>query len=836
MAPDDFRTRAGRSARSARRPSQRRGGQPLRLEALEDRDLMAGDLALGFDVNGTATFDFGLPNGGFAFDAVTDVAVQADGKIVAVGSVDPGGGRRGGNRDFAVLRLNPNGTLDTTFTGDGMEVYALDRVNNSIDEATSVAIDGMGRIVVGGSAQTADANDFAAIRLLADGTLDTSFGGAGDGIATLDLAVVFGGSEDVAADMIIDNAGRIVFGGTASRFLAIGRLTPDGLLDTSFGQDFANDGVADGLALFGVLPGQDSRFNDTVAAIAADSNDDYYLAGELRQVDDVGPSPPPGMLNDPTAPSLILKFDTDGGSTSLTQNPLDASFGNGGVQLVEFARTGFSRAGDLLIDEVNGDLYLGASVQRFDTGTDFAVARLDLATGVLDTTYGGQGGDNAGTVTFDFGMPDDGPFANPAGTDSFAQLEALALDAGGRIVAAGSAFNFEQAAVARLNVDGTLDPTFGAGGKTSFVYPTLAERDARLTNTARAVALTPEGDVVVGGSARTTGGIEFAVAKLNGSGVQASGFAGELAFFRDGEFFFDVDRDGAVDATYRFGAAGDEGLVGDWNGDGLLDLATFNAGVFSFDFNRNGEADQTFAFGGAGDRAFLVDFNGDGVLDPVVYNTTSGPESLWMIDLNRDGAADFTQAFGIPGDRPFIGDFDGNETLDLGVFRQGPTFMQFFFDTANDGGAAEDEIWFGVPGDEPFLGDIDGDGRLDPGVFRFNPAIDGGVNQYFFDTARDGGVAEAEVWLRGAAPGDDAVFVPPGRSIGTGFNIVASGLAGAGAGLAGASVGGVTVNAADAADAADAAGSAASTDTGLQRRGSSGAAPIDAILADLDLL
>ena len=251
--------------------------------------------------------------------------------------------------------------------------------------------------------------------------------------------------------------------------------------------------------------------------------------------------------------------------------------------------------------------------------------------------------------------------------------------------------------------------------------------------------------------------------------------AAQVAVFSGGLWQFDVDRDGTVDRRIAFGGVGDEPVLVDWNGDGRLDTGVFMSGTWMFDTTADGAADTRFDFGRAGDLPFLADFDGDGLLDVGVYGTRDGL-STWTIDHTtadgRDLAADFTLAYGIPGDRPFVGDWDGDGMADLGLYRNGAesggsAFMQFFVDTDRDGGAADTEVWFGIPGDEPFLGDSDADGRLDPGVFRFNPDVGGGVQQFFFDTARDGGVGEDEVWLAVPEAGQRSVAVPVAQSVET---------------------------------------------------------------------
>src|SRR4051794_38451456 len=93
----------------------------LRLEPLEDRRLLsAGDLDLSFGASGLVTTNLGTNNNAFPNGVAVyhnDGAVN-EGKIVAVGYAD-NGTVRNNNRDIAVTRYNPNGSLDTTFNGSG---------------------------------------------------------------------------------------------------------------------------------------------------------------------------------------------------------------------------------------------------------------------------------------------------------------------------------------------------------------------------------------------------------------------------------------------------------------------------------------------------------------------------------------------------------------------------------------------------------------------------------------------------------------------------------------------------------------------------------------------
>jgi uncharacterized delta-60 repeat protein len=127
-------------------------------------------------------------------DQATGVAIQANGRIVAVGYGGPGG---------VLARYNPDGSLDTSFSGDGKQTTNFLAPNG-------VAIQANGKIVVAGVARGGPTvNDFALARYNPNGSLDTSF--SGDGKETTS----FGGSDDRATGVAIQANGRIVVVGRA---------------------------------------------------------------------------------------------------------------------------------------------------------------------------------------------------------------------------------------------------------------------------------------------------------------------------------------------------------------------------------------------------------------------------------------------------------------------------------------------------------------------------------------------------------------------------------------------------------------------------------------------
>ncbi|MEN9333663.1 MAG: hypothetical protein RLY35_843 [Bacteroidota bacterium] len=128
----------------------------------------------------------------------------------------------------------PAGSLDAGFGTGGKVVSSF---SSGIEEAKAVVLQEDGKIVVAGFAQfAATGKDFLVARYLTDGALDNTFGT--NGVWTLDLQL---GSDDVAHSMVIDASGRMILAGSSddgvNKNAAMLRLLPDGTLDTSFGNN-----------------------------------------------------------------------------------------------------------------------------------------------------------------------------------------------------------------------------------------------------------------------------------------------------------------------------------------------------------------------------------------------------------------------------------------------------------------------------------------------------------------------------------------------------------------------------------------------------------------------
>ena len=224
------------------------------VEGLEGRTLLsAGGLDPTFNSTGYKTIT--LPSEGNAIGVINAMTLQdinGQEKIVLVGyeQSDPNVQQS----DFVVIRLDANGQLDTSFA-DGTGIRIVDFPDASgvsgEDQANAVTIDSNNNILVAGSMTTSGGDtDFAVARLTPNGALDTSFGdddGLGDGLQTGKTSFTvgqgdgFGNFNATAYGIGIDGFGNILVGGSCQykangdMSFCVARLTTAGQLDTTFG-------------------------------------------------------------------------------------------------------------------------------------------------------------------------------------------------------------------------------------------------------------------------------------------------------------------------------------------------------------------------------------------------------------------------------------------------------------------------------------------------------------------------------------------------------------------------------------------------------------------------
>jgi uncharacterized delta-60 repeat protein len=371
-----------------------------------------GNLDLTFSGDGKVTTDIG----GGKEDSIREIALQANGKIVVVGwRNDPVRAN-----DFAVARYNSNGSLDTSFSGDGKLLTNF----GAVDSAEAVAIQSNGKIVVGGmrcldGVFPDQQCDVAIARYNANGTLDTTF--SGDGKVTTDFA---GASNGFWGGLAIQSDGKIVMSGWiwngAESDFVVYRYNPNGALDTTF----SGDGRA--------------RIN--------------FAAGPVDWADDLALQVDGKILVSGFACDNLGFENCDFAVARLNTNgALDATFSLDGKQLINFGANDFS---DSVAVQANGRIILSGSKNSATSGS-CALARLN-SNGSLDTSFSTDG-----RVVTGFG-----PGVSSGCSDVRVQSD-------GKIVAMGGAGG--DFALVRYNINGTLDTTFSTDGRVRVDFGSVDE-------------------------------------------------------------------------------------------------------------------------------------------------------------------------------------------------------------------------------------------------------------------------------------------------------------------------------------------------------------------------
>ncbi|MFN3564715.1 MAG: WD40 repeat domain-containing protein [Burkholderiaceae bacterium] len=394
------------------------------------------------------TLDTAFGNGGKVVTAIgtnTDEAYAV--ALAPDGRIVAAGRSFSTNNDFALARYNANGSLDATFGSGGKVTTAI---GSGDDRAYALALAPDGKIVVAGYSDAGSTDrDFALARYNANGSLDASFGSGGK------VTTAFGSGTDEAYALALAPDGKIVAAGRSHNGMnydfALARYNADGSLDTTFGSG--------GKVVTAIGAGTDEAY-----AIALAPDGKIVVAGVSR--------------NGTKFDFALARYNADGS--------LDASGGSGG-KLVTAIGSGLDLATGLALAPDGRIVAAGRS--HNGANLDFALARYN-ADGSLDTTFG-----SGGKVTTAIGASDDIAYD-------------LALAPDGRIVVAGASdngTNFDFA-LARYNANGSLDASFGSGGKVTTAFGSG-------TDDAYALARAPDGKIVVAGRSANGTDYDFALAR-----------------------------------------------------------------------------------------------------------------------------------------------------------------------------------------------------------------------------------------------------------------------------------------------------------------------------------
>jgi uncharacterized delta-60 repeat protein len=617
-----------------------------------------GELDQTFGTGGKVTL--GVPGNDDYGRAVT---IQRDGKIILVG-------QSGVYPLFhsAVMRLNPNGSLDPTFGNNGTVIAALDPGG---DILTSVTMQPDGKIVAGGTLiQDNWPVGFVVARFNSNGSLDQSFGSGGLTITT------FGDPASEANVVLLQSDGKIIlvgYSGAGSyselNDFAIARYTSNGSLDPTFGNGGKLKTHFEG----------DTNTGTRGADAVLQPDGKLIVAGQYKTE----------LVQRQFA---LARYNTNG--------DLDTSFGNDGKVTTLLGQ--FNAYAQAIALQSDGKIVL-AGYKDARHNNDFALVRYN-ANGSLDTTFA-----SAGIAVNDlFGSSDDAAYA-------------LTIQPDGRIIASGRTGQYPsfRFGLARYNVNGTFDQSFGTagkmltdfGGSTAQSYGAARQSDGKLLVVGYAISGTTGADF----------NVNFAVARYLLAAPQTRApfdFDGDrktdVSIFRSsvGEWWYRKSSDGQT-RTGQFGSSSDILTPGDFTGDGKTDLAVFHPATGEW-FVLRSDDNSYFAiqFGQAGDIPSPSDFDGDGKTDAAVFRPSQG---LWFILRSSDSGVAFVP-FGTAGDQPVSADYDADGKADVAIVRNiSGGIRQWWLQRSTLGVAV---LNFGVTGDKTVQGDYTGDGKADIAVFH----------------------------------------------------------------------------------------------------------------------
>ena len=415
-------------------------------------------------------------------DQANAVALQPDGKIVMAGACSTGGP----GKDFCLARLNANGSLDASFTGpgalaSGKFMLPMGQADNT---AYALALQPDGKIIVAGACHSGVNYDFCIARLNPNGSLDSSFGGpggAGNGLFLLPM----GSSHDFATAVSLQPDGKILLAGSCYNVsdydFCVARLNVDGTLDATFVGP-AGNGNGKFLLPISTVGTKD----DFLAAMALQGDGKIVLAGNC-------------VASGNIKQFCVARLNPDGSLDTNFDGP-GATPGDGKFLMTMGAINNVATA---LLVQPDGNIVLTGSCSATASTIDFCAARLLPGNGALDLSFIGPAGSGDGRFSFPIGVV-------------LNLLRSAAIQSDGKLILVGECVltGLYYFCTARLNGDGSFDSTFdgpsgNANGKMLLSVGTG-------NNRANAVAIQPDGKIVVVGYCGDCVNDDFCVARLSG--------------------------------------------------------------------------------------------------------------------------------------------------------------------------------------------------------------------------------------------------------------------------------------------------------------------------------
>ena len=429
-------------------------------------------------------------------DVAHGVALQSNGKIVLAGFAY---NKDETHKDFALLRYNTDGQLDTTFgVGGKLTTEFYPKPNTIWEVANAVAIQADGKVIAAGwtngtavieNGQIVNTINriFALARYNVDGTLDTSFGV--NGLVKTKLRSKPEDNNDTISDMALQADGKIVVTGWSYDSVAQGydfatvRYLSNGALDPSFGA-----------AKTGIVLTPIGQSDDGANGIVIQPDGKIVVAGQSCNSLDCS-------VNNGNSDFAFARYNTDGS--------LDNSFNDDGKATFATSILIYNDGASKVTLQADGRIVAAGGRAQGDNNYrqrgDFALVRLN-PNGQLDTSFGQMGW-----------------VKTPIGLDASGAAD-IAYRPNGQLVVVGAAeYNTVNTsfAMAMYNSNGSLDTSFGQAG--SGIVTTAFNANPSAAN---GVVVQPNGDIVVVGSVSSPAyGEDFAAARYMAPDVIPNAFA-----------------------------------------------------------------------------------------------------------------------------------------------------------------------------------------------------------------------------------------------------------------------------------------------------------------------
>ncbi len=618
-----------------------------------------GSLDTTFGNNGWSSATFGA-----GYEAAVSVDIQPDGKIVVGGTV-----RNVLNvpsQDLGIVRFNSDGSLDTTFDGDGKVTISFNEfMEGGYTEYLSVLkVANDGKIVMAGRAVNSGVDDrFILARINADGSLDTTFGTNG---RFVDVSLF--SNRDSINDMVILPDGKIVVAGTLINFIGNFRIAIkyniNGGREWTYqqGTSFLTDEFE---AFNGIAALPDGKFivvgkrNRKIVAIRlnADGTEDNSFNNTA-----VMPNGEAYSVAIQTDGKIVANFYANSSNSSFSlirynaNGSLDSGFGNGGI--INTSVTNGQDYGRKVLIQPDGKILVGGSSQLSSpTRYYFSMVRYQGEFAVPDNPLFDYDGDGKSDVSVF--RPSEGVWYLNQSTNGF-----IAAQFG-------------------ISTDKIVPADYDGDGKTDIaVY-----RDGTWW-------ILQSGNNLV----KT---IQFGLAedKPQTGDFDNDGRDDLVVFRPSNSFWYRISSSNGVSSNSAFGVSGDKPVSGDFDGDGKSDLAIFrpSTGYWWYQSSIN-NAQLAVRWGISTDVPAPADFDGDGRTDFAVYRPSTG---TWYI-INSSNGSFTIMNFGLSEDKPVPADYDGDGKADIAVFRPS-TGTWYLLQTTAGFGAVQWGVATDIPTENAFI-------------------------------------------------------------------------------------------------------------------------------------